>query len=239
MRTFLPAILAGLLAVPALIAQSLPAATRAQIESGRDTERTRELNSLPESSQPQTHKDSATIPWRSLSSEAADDPTISARPAAVHEPLAAARKSAQKAERLARKSRHADAVAEYRNALAIDPQYYEAENNLALELAASGDDAGAEKTLRGLIQSAPEHTLAFTNLASLLLRQHRYSDAEAVARQALKLHQFSFKSNYLLGAALVDQGLWSDEARLKLEYAQVKYAEAKVLLGKWPGKAAN
>ena len=238
MRTFLPAILAGLLATPALIAQSLPAATRAQVESGRDIERTRELNSLSESSQSQTHKDSAAIPWRSLSSEAADDPTISARPA-THEAVPAARKVAQKADRLAKKGRHADAVMEYRNALAIDPQYYEAENNLALELAASGDETGAEKTLRGLTQSVPEHTLAFTNLATLLLREHRYSEAEAVARQALKQHQFSFKSNYLLGAALVDQGRWSDEAREKLEYAQVKYAEAKVLLGKWPGKAAN
>lgn len=205
-----------------------------------DTQRTRALNSLSESSKPQTHKkDDASIPWRSLSSEAGDDPTISTRAAKVHEPVPAARKAAQKADRLAKKGRHGEAIAEYRNALAIDPQYYEAENNLALELAASGDAAGAEKTLRGLIQSVPEHTLAFTNLCTLLLSQHRYQDAEAVARQALKLHQFSFKSNYLLGAALVDQGQWSEEARLKLEYAQVKYAEAQALLQKWPGKAAN
>ena len=182
--------------------------------------------------------DSASVPWRSLSSEAGDDPTLGAEIAA-HDPPKAARKAASKAEHLAKKGQHEEAIAEFRAALAIDPQYYEAENNLALELEAVGKTEEAEKTLRHLMDSAPEHILAFTNLATLLCEQHRYADAEAVARLGLKRHRFSFKSNYLLGAALVDEGKWTDEAREKLEYAEVKYPEAKSLLDKWPAPAAH
>jgi len=38
---------------------------------------------------------------------------------------------------------------------------------------------------------------------------------------------------------LVDEGKWTDEAREKLKYAEVKYPEAKALLEKWPAKAAQ
>lgn len=143
----------------------------------------------------------------------------------------------EKAEHLSKKGRHEDAIAEFRSALAIDAQYYEAENNLALELEAAGKAEDAEKTLRHLMQSAPQHVLGFTNLGALLCQQHRYAEAEAVARQALERHRFSFKANFLLGTALVDQGKRTEQAKLKLEYAQVKYAQAKALLDRWPAPA--
>jgi hypothetical protein len=38
---------------------------------------------------------------------------------------------------------------------------------------------------------------------------------------------------------LVDEGKWTDEAREKLQYAEVKYPEAKALLEKWPAPAAH
>jgi tetratricopeptide (TPR) repeat protein len=188
--------------------------------------------------QDSTKPDSVSVPWRSLSSEEADDPTVGADVSA-HDPPKAARKAAGKAEHLSRKGRHEEAIAEFRAALDIDPQHYEAENNLALELEAAGQSEEADKTLRHLMDSAPEHILAFTNLATLLCQQHRYAEAEAVARQGLKRHRFSFKSNYLLGAALVDEGKWTDEAREKLQYAEVKYSEAKALLEKWPAAAGH
>jgi tetratricopeptide (TPR) repeat protein len=180
----------------------------------------------------------ASKPSRSLSSEEADDPTIAGSNVPKHDPLPAARKAAEKAEHLSKKGRHEEAIALLRQALVSDPQYYEAANNLALELEAAGKADEAETLLRSLTKSAPEHVLAFSNLGTLLCQQHRYAEAEAVARQALERHKYSFKSNFLLGAALVDQGRWTDEAKIKLEYAQVKYAEAKALLDKWPVKAA-
>lgn len=188
--------------------------------------------------QDSTKADSASVPWRSLSSEEGDDPTLGAEIPA-HEPPKAARKAAGKAEHLSKKGQHEEAIAEFRAALEIDPRYYEAENNLAVELEAVGKTEEAERTLRHLMDSAPEHILAFTNLATMLCQQHRYAEAEAVARQGLQRHRFSFKSNYLLGAALVDEGKWTDEAREKLQYAEVKYPEAKALLEKWPASGPH
>jgi tetratricopeptide (TPR) repeat protein len=173
---------------------------------------------------------------QSLKFEAADDPTIAAYPITPHEPPRAARKASAKAEHLAKKKQHEEAIAEYREAVALDPLYFDACNNLGLELEAAGKADEAEQVFRRLIKSNPEHVLAFTNLASLLSGQKRYADAEAVARQAMKLHSYSFKANLVLGAVLVNEGKWSDEAKTKLEYAQVKYPEAKPLLEKWPGR---
>ena len=44
------------------------------------------------------------------------------------------------------------------------------------------------------MQSNPEHVLVFTNLATLLSGLKQYAEAEAVARQAMKLHEYSFKA---------------------------------------------
>ncbi len=176
---------------------------------------------------------------RSLSFEEADDPTINAHPVPVHVPLPAARRAAEKAECLAHKKAHDDAIAQYRQAVALDPLYYQAWNNLALELDAAGKTGEAEEVLLRLTQDYPEHILAFSNLATLLSGKKRYAEAETVARRAVKLHKFSFKANYVLGTILVDEGYWNDEARTALQYAQVRYPDAKTALDRWPSTAAH
>jgi hypothetical protein len=70
-----------------------------------------------------------------------------------------------------------------------------------------------EQVLRRLMQSNPEHVLA-----TLLRGRHQYAEAEAVARQAMKLHKYSFKANLVLGTLLIDQGKWGDESKTTLQY---------------------
>jgi tetratricopeptide (TPR) repeat protein len=168
--------------------------------------------------------------------EEADEPAFARHPATPHEPLRAARKAAEKAEHLSKKKQLDEAVAAYREAVALDPLYFEAWNDLALELQTAGKTDEAEQVFRRLMQSNPEHVLVFTNLANLLSSQKRYAEAEAVARQAMKLHDYSFKANLVLGTVLINEGKWSDEAKTKLQYAQVKYPEAKALLDRWPNR---
>ena len=215
-----------------LLASVLSAVGRAQMV-GMNNETTRRLNEVTEMGR--TAAKIGRLP-RTLTFEEADDPTIVAKPVPPHEPSAAARKSAQKGERLSKKNRHNEAVQAYRDAVAKDPQYFEAWNNLALELEAAGKKDEAEATFRRLTQMQPEHVLGFTNLATLLCDQKRYAEAEAAVRLGLKLHNYSFKANYMLGRVLIDENQWTDEARAKLEYAQVKYPAAKSLLEKWPRK---
>lgn len=234
MRTAVAVLLVPSLCLPSLLFSQ--AATRVQAQTGMQTERTRELGSLASEGRA-PEKESADVPWKSLSTEAADDPTAPAAP--TPDVPKDARKAAKKAEHLSKKGDHQAAVAEFRNALIIDPAFYEAENNLALEYEALGDRGAAEKTLRHLQETAPAHTLGMANLAVLLCEEHRYAEAEAVARHALASHRFSFKSNYLLGSALVNQGRFTSEARTALEYAQVRYPEAKSLLERWPASPAS
>jgi tetratricopeptide (TPR) repeat protein len=226
----------GLPVVIVTICGLAPAAAQYAGQAGMSADTTRRLNQTYEMGQQSKGKKEDTT--RSLSFEESDDPTVTGQAVPRHEPLRAARKAAEKAAGLAKKNRREEAVAEYREAVAIDPLYYEAWNNLALELEAAGQADEAAQTFRQLMQKTPEHVLAFTNLAAMLSRQHHYAEAEAVARQAMKMHNYSYKANYTLGVVLVDQGKWDDEAKTKLEYAQMRYPEAKTLLSKWPVKAA-
>jgi tetratricopeptide (TPR) repeat protein len=174
---------------------------------------------------------SATHPGSS--SETEDDPTLSVD-AYNHVPVATARKALQRAERFRRKGHHEQAIDEFRRALAIDPQYYQAGIELALELETIGEVELAIETLQHLTRSAPNRALAFNTLAQILCDLHRYSDMEIVARQVMSIHPCSFRANLLLGDALVRQGQWSKEARRVLEYASLKYPDATTLLDTWP-----
>jgi tetratricopeptide (TPR) repeat protein len=174
-----------------------------------------------------------------LAFERSDDPTVAAHSTPLHDPLGPALKLADEAQHLSKKKRHVEAIARYKDAVAIDPLYFQAWNNLSLELKTAGKMDEAEQVMRRLIQSNPERVLVFANLTSLLSDQKRYADAEAVARQGAKRHSYSFLANFVLGTLLVNEGNFSDEAKTKLQYAEVRYPEAKKLLEHWPDKPAQ
>jgi len=234
MRSF-PAVVCGnLLLIPALFSQVGPTIRPESNGQLQEVEALHRARAPLEQTEKIPAPESASVPWRSLASEEGDDPTVPAAALTDHQPAPAARKLVQNAERFSKKGHHEQAIAAFRRALALDPEYYEAENDLALELEAAGQPGEAEQTLRDLSQTAPGHVLAVANLALLLRQERRYPEMEAVARQALKRHQYSLIANYLHGAALVDQGKWTNEAKIELQYAEVRYAEAKALLDKWP-----
>ncbi len=164
-----------------------------------------------------------------------DDPTLAAD-TFQHQAPPAARKIAMRAEHDAKKRQHERAIAEFQRALQIDPQYYEAENNLALEYFSIGRSDLAIEKLKQLTKSDPTHVLAFDNLAVILCRLQRFSEAEQVATQAYKMHPFSYKANYVYGSALVNQGKWTADAKQSLRYASERHPEAKQLLAKWPAQ---
>lgn len=162
-----------------------------------------------------------------------DDPTLAAD-TFTDDPPPAARKSAQRAERFSKKQEHDKAIQQYRQALKIYPSYYEAENNLALEYFSDGDYTLAIDSLRQLTKTDSSRVLAYDNWAIILCRLHRYSEAEFIAYQAVKMHPFSYKANYVYGSSLVNQGKWTPEAKQSLRYASERHPEAKALLEKWP-----
>jgi tetratricopeptide (TPR) repeat protein len=223
--------------VLAFICGMLLRATTAPAQSaGIPASTTHTLTAVSEMGRPATRLEDLS---RSTTFEEGDDPTVAAHSVIPHEPLRAARKTGDKAEHLARKQQHEEAVTKYREAVALDPLYFQAWNNLALELDAAGHADEAVQVFRRLMQSNPEYVLVFSNLATLLSQQKRYAEAEDVARQAMRRHKFSFKANLVLGTVLIDQNKWTGEAKTALEYAQVKYSDAKSLLDRWPAQAAQ
>lgn len=162
-----------------------------------------------------------------------DDPTRGANMPA-HTPPAAARKLAEKGQKLSAKAKHSEAIEAFQKALELDPGYFEAANDLALEFESAGDVDKAIATLKELTHSTPDYVVGFTNLAAMLCNRREYRDAELAARRAVALHPYSFKANLVLGIALVGQNRWSEEAKRDLEYASLKHPTAKELLEKWP-----
>lgn len=166
-----------------------------------------------------------------------DDPTLAAD-VFPHEVPAAARKLASRAERLSRKQQHEAAIEQFQQALQIDPRFYAAGNNLALEYFSAGKPDLAIETLTRLTKSDPQYVLAFDNLAIVLCKLGRYSEAEVAARHAYAAHPFSYKAAYVFGSSMVHQGKWTPEARQALRYASERHPEANELLAKWPNQTA-
>lgn len=227
MRTSLAllSVLVLLSLAPALVAQS----------AGIDVWTTKEMIGASEMGRSQL----GTVGPSMAAFERDDDPTVAAHQAPLHEPIRQAYKEANEAEHLAKKKRHDEAIARYRDAVAVDPLYFQAWSNLALELKAVGKNDEAEQILRRLMQSNPEHVLVYANLVGILSGEKRYADAEVIAHQALKQHNYSFLANFVLGSLLVNEGKFGDEAKTKLEYAQARYPEAKKLLENWPAKTGT
>ncbi len=215
--------------LPILVSAGLHAQTIAADNAVH--ERMRELGEVSKWGHSQPTPKSIHAP---LLSQPDDDPTLAAD-TFQYEPPSAARKIAQRAERFSKKHEHEKAITELQNALQIDPQYYEASNNLALEYYGAGKPDLALDTLLLLTKSDPQHVLAFDNLAIILCSLRRYPEAEAVATHAYRMHPFSYKASYVYGSALVSQGKWTSDAKQALRYASERHPEAKELLAKWPG----
>jgi tetratricopeptide (TPR) repeat protein len=80
-----------------------------------------------------------------------------------------------------------DAIALYKRALEIDPQFTDAVHGLVMCYQAKGDlDAAIELTKRHL-EREPEDILAFTNLSMFYQKKGMIKDAEAAGAEARRL----------------------------------------------------
>jgi Flp pilus assembly protein TadD len=76
---------------------------------------------------------------------------------------------------------------EFRKAIASNPHYAEAANNLGTLYGESGRDREAEAMFRAALHDAPEMTKAMVNLGATLASESKFAEAEAVVEGALKL----------------------------------------------------
>src|SRR5207245_10323119 len=72
-------------------------------------------------------------------------------------------------------------------AMAQDPDYREAQNNLGVLYGQQGKNREAEELLRQATENNPQYTQAFINFGLILAGEPRFPEAEQPIRTALKI----------------------------------------------------
>ena len=120
-----------------------------------------------------------------------------------------------------------DAVAAYREALRIKPNYAEAHGNLGRALHEQGKHDAAAAAYRVALRIKPDDPSAHCNVGAALHSQGKLTEAVAAYRAALQNKPEYAKAICNLGTALADQGkldeavpAYGEALRLKQDYAE-------------------
>jgi tetratricopeptide (TPR) repeat protein len=119
-----------------------------------------------------------------------------------------------------------EAVAHYRRALDLKPDYADAHNNMGNALREQGRLNEAIACFRRALDLKPDYPDAHNNMGTALRKQGRLNEAVACYRQALVLKPDFAEAQNNLGNALKDQG--------KLDEAVTCYRQALVLKPDYP-----
>src|ERR1700759_2209275 len=96
------------------------------------------------------------------------------------------------------KKEYDQAIASFREALQLQPEFPDALDNLGQALEAAGKDAEAIATFDKAIKIAPEKATAYADEGMALFHQGKYEEAATVYRQAIEHHKdFSEAQNGL------------------------------------------
>lgn len=147
-----------------------------------------------------------------------------------HQVPGRAAKEYERASKAAQKGNSAAAIQYYKKAIAIDPEFSAAINNLgSIYLRVNGTDLAIEQFNKAIAVD-PHAATPYSNLAIAYLRQDQYSDAERTARQAVDLNRASLHSRLVLGISLVLQKKFTAEAEQNLTRAASDYPRANFWL---------
>ena len=126
-----------------------------------------------------------------------------------------------------------EAVACYRRALELKPDYAEAHNNLGIALKDQGKLDEAVACYRRALELKPDYAEAHNNLGNALKDQGKLDEAVACYRRALELKPDFAEAHNNLGNALKDQGKLDEAVACYRRALELKpdYAEAHNNLG--------
>ena len=115
-------------------------------------------------------------------------------------------------------------------AIAIDPDYLEAYNNLGCRLLQTGNAEEAVKALDKAVELDPKAPFPLANLSAALLVTKDASGAEAAARRALQVDPSSVRAHYLLGLSLFYAKKYTPETMQQFRQAAEQFPKAKTIL---------
>ncbi len=104
------------------------------------------------------------------------------------------------------KGRLAEAIACYRSAIEIEPNFVEAHYNLGCTDITRSSFSSAETYFRRALEINPEHSLSYAGLALIYIDRKQLSEAEAYCLKAIKLGPNVGNNFSLLGSVFKAQG---------------------------------
>ncbi|MBN8733552.1 MAG: tetratricopeptide repeat protein [Acidobacteria bacterium] len=114
-----------------------------------------------------------------------------------------------------------------REAVRLDPEFFEARNNLGAFLARANRTEEALNEFRAALEIDPRSAPVLNNLSASMLNLHQPREAEAFARKALAIDPLSPQGHYLLGVALVNQNRFTEEAAGHLRDSTPTFPKAR------------
>jgi protein O-mannosyl-transferase len=111
---------------------------------------------------------------------------------------------------LEKKGLQAEALADYRKALRINPRSVEARNNLANFLDKMGKPKEALELYQQALQLNPKAVFVHDNMAELLVELGRFNEAMNQYEEASRLNPADPRPHFLMGHALLKQGRVSE-----------------------------
>ena len=115
-----------------------------------------------------------------------------------------------------------------RQAIALNPNYLEAHNNLGCRLLSLGRTDEAIASFLRAIEIDARAPFAHANLAVALLQQQRPAEAEQAARLAIQTDGGIAKTKYVLGMALFGQHKFTLEAAQSLHQSEDEFPTARL-----------
>ncbi len=118
-------------------------------------------------------------------------------------------------------------------ALQIDPDFWEAQNNVGYAYLKLAENAKAEEAFERAVKIDPENPSGYTNLGVSALLLNDYQLAEEAAKRALRFGSQSAEAKALLGLVQVAEGHYSSAAHKLLEEASTSVPAAQKMVNDW------
>lgn len=142
----------------------------------------------------------------------------------------AALKAYQKGKQEFEAGHREQAEANLEKAVALDPQFFEATNNLGVMYLQDGKLEQSYQAFHRAITIDPSEPMAESNLAYVLLKMQRFPEAEEAARASVRSDGGMPQGHFFLAVSLLEQRKARKEAIAHLSKVQETFTPARELL---------
>jgi len=132
-----------------------------------------------------------------------------------------------------------NAEAHFNKAIAIDPEFVDAHNDLAAVYLKEAKAEPAIDHLEAAIKADPECAVAYSNLTVAYLMQGKTAAAETAARRTASIDRTGSRTRLILGLTLVMENKYTAETEAVLAQAAADYPQAMLLLGRTKAHRGN